>query len=95
VEFYSIFRFNEDGTIEYNHRRMAASLIVSNEKAEDAFKKVYQKDTVAQQLLRIPPSDTKVTIKQRIILMNGLVYVPQLLQQEIFSQHHETKTAGH
>jgi hypothetical protein len=43
-------------------------------------------------LLRTSPSDTRVTIKQRIILINGLIYIPQLLRQEVFSQHHETRT---
>jgi hypothetical protein len=47
MEPYSIFRLNKNGTIEYNHKQVAASLTVSDEKAEDAFKKAYQKDTVA------------------------------------------------
>jgi hypothetical protein len=34
--------------MEYNHKQVAAFLTVSDEKAEDAFKKAYQKDTVAQ-----------------------------------------------
>jgi hypothetical protein len=72
---------------------VAASLTISDEKAENAFKKAYQKDAVAQQLLKTPPSDSRITIKQGIILMDGLVYVPQSLRQEIFSQHHETRTA--
>jgi hypothetical protein len=47
LEPYSILRLNENGTMEYNHKQVAASLTVSDEKAEDAFKKAYQKDTVA------------------------------------------------
>jgi hypothetical protein len=47
VEPYSIFRLNEDRIIEYNHKQVAASLTISDEKAEDAFKKAYQKDAVA------------------------------------------------
>jgi hypothetical protein len=47
VEPYSIFRFNENGTIEYNYKQVAASLTISDEKAEDAFKKAYQKDAIA------------------------------------------------
>jgi hypothetical protein len=46
VEPYSILRLNEDGTMEYNHKQVIASLTVSDEKVEDAFKKAYQKDTV-------------------------------------------------
>jgi hypothetical protein len=46
-------------------------------------------------LLKTSLSDTRVTIKQGIILMNRLVYVPQSLRQEVFSQHHETRTAKH
>jgi hypothetical protein len=44
-------------------------------------------------LLKTLPSDTRVTIKQRIILINELVYVPQSLRQEIFDQHHEIRIA--
>ena len=95
MEPYSILRLNENGTIKYNYKQVAASLTVSDEKAEDAFRKAYQKDTVAQQLLKIPPSDTRITIKQGIILMDGLVYVPQSLRQEIFDQHHEIRIAGY
>jgi hypothetical protein len=47
VEPYSILRLNEDGTIKYNHKQVAAFLTISDEKAEDAFKKAYQKDAVA------------------------------------------------
>src|SRR5450755_5165368 len=52
VEPYSILRFNKDGTMEYNHKQVAASLTVSDEKAKDTFRKVYQKNMMAQQLLR-------------------------------------------
>jgi hypothetical protein len=41
VEPYSIFRLNKDGIMEYNHKQVATSLTVSDEKAEDAFKKAY------------------------------------------------------
>ena len=41
VEPYSIFRPNENGTIEYNHKQVAVFLTVSDEKAEEAFKKAY------------------------------------------------------
>ena len=47
VKPYSIFRLNENGTMEYNYKQVAASLTVSDEKAENAFRKVYQKDMIA------------------------------------------------
>ena len=95
VEPYSILRLNEDGTMEYNYKQVAASLTVSDEKAEDAFRKAYQKDMIAQQLLKEPSLNKGITIQDGIILMNGLIYVPQSLRQEVFNQHHETRTAGH
>src|SRR5450755_3322308 len=95
IEPYSIFRLNEDGTMEYNHKQVAASLTVSDEKAEDAFRKAYQKDIVAQQLLKEPSSNKGITIQNGIILINGLIYIPQSFRQEVFNQHHEIRTAGH
>src|SRR5450755_2090996 len=50
---------------------------------------------IAQQQLKEPSSNKGITIQDGIILINGLIYVPQSLRQEVFDQHHETKTAGH
>ena len=66
--------------MEYNHKQVTASLTVSDEKAEDAFRKAYQKDMIAQQLLKEPSSNKGITIQDGIILMNGLIYVPQSLR---------------
>jgi Integrase zinc binding domain len=95
MEPYSILRLNEDGTIKYNHKQITTSLTVSDEKAEDAFKKAYQKDMMAQQLLKEPSSNKEITIQDGIILINRLIYVPQSFRQEIFNQYHEIKTAEH
>src|SRR5450755_254114 len=50
---------------------------------------------MAQQLLKEPSSNKGITIQGGIILMNGLIYIPQSLRQEIFNQHHEARTARH
>jgi RNase H-like domain found in reverse transcriptase len=47
VEPYSILRQNKDGSLEYNHRIQANSLIIKDEGWEKAVKTAYRKDTWA------------------------------------------------
>jgi hypothetical protein len=45
VELYSIFRQNENGSLEYNYRIQANSLIVKDKDWEKVIKTAYKKDT--------------------------------------------------
>jgi len=92
---WSILKQNDDGSLEYNHRITASSLTITYEDGEKAIKEAYKEDTWAQHVLKEPPRDTKITIKEGVILMDGLIYVPQSLRREVFAQHHDTKVMGH
>jgi hypothetical protein len=94
-EPYSILRENIDGTLEYDHRITASSLTIQDDEWEKAIKKAYTKDTMAQQLLKEPPRESRIQVIEGIILMEGLIYVPQSLRQGVFERYHDAKTMGH
>jgi hypothetical protein len=46
-------------------------------------------------VLKEPSRDIKITIKEGVILIDGLIYVLQLLRKKVFAQHHDTKIMGY
>jgi hypothetical protein len=92
---YSILRKNPDGSLEYNHQVRAQSLVIQDDDWESRIRQAYSEDSMAQIVLQKPGSDTRIQIKEGVILMDGLIYVPQSLRSEIFKQYHDEKTAGH
>jgi hypothetical protein len=42
-------------------------------------------------MLKEPPENTKITVKNGMILMKGLAYIPQLLRKGVFEQNHNAK----
>lgn len=95
AEPYSILRQNDDGTLAYNHRIQASSLTIRHSEWEEAIKKAYTKDTMAQRLLNKPPRESRIQVTEGVILMEGLIYVPQSLRQGVFERYHDARTMGH
>jgi RNase H-like domain found in reverse transcriptase/Reverse transcriptase (RNA-dependent DNA polymerase)/Integrase zinc binding domain/Chromo (CHRromatin Organisation MOdifier) domain len=92
---YTILMEDSDGTLRYNHRKETNSLTIRNEDWEKRVKEAYKEDPMARIVMNKPPSNSRIQVKEGIILMEGLIYVPQSLRKEVFEQYHIAKAMGH
>jgi hypothetical protein len=46
-------------------------------------------------MLKESPENTKITVKDEIVLIDGLIYISQSLKKEVFEQNHNAKIIKH
>jgi hypothetical protein len=92
---YSILRKCPDGTLEYNHQIQVNSLTIVDDEWEKGLRESYKEDKMASTILAKPPRESRITVQDGIILVEGLIYVPQSLRRGIFEKYHNARTMGH
>ena len=77
----SVLSQQRDGTITYNTRTIAATMMITNCELEDTIQTGYLKDKQAQRVLKQPTEGFETT-SNGLILFKGLVYVPEHQQKD-------------
>jgi Integrase zinc binding domain len=92
---YSILKENSDGTLKYNHRVQASTMVIEDTQWEKDIIQAYKDDSMAKIILETPLKDRQITIQEGLILMDRLIYVLQRLRNEVFKCYHKTRATGH
>ena len=90
----SILEQHQDGKLTYNHRLLAATLVIGNNELEERIKMAYQKDSHASRVLEEPIAGFTQS-ETGLVLFQGRIYVPESVRNEVIRIHHDEPTAGH
>ncbi|KAJ5919015.1 Retrotransposon polyprotein [Penicillium verhagenii] len=77
----AILKADEKGNLVYNHQTLAATKATGDDQR--------LQDMVNE------GNNGKAILDEGILLVHGLVYVPQRMQEEIIQQHHDAPSRGH
>jgi transposase InsO family protein len=91
----SILRLNEQGSIEYNRRSLAATVHIETKDHDELIKQGYKKDSTAQRILSGPDKHPGFQIQNNRILFQNKNYVPVYVVPQIIKDYHEHPVYGH
>ena len=78
----------------YNHRILAAMMVITNSELEDIIQNEYLKDKQAQRVLEKPIKGFEKTNKD-LLLFQELVYMPEHQQKDIIQIYHNEPLGEH
>ena len=90
----SVLALQKDGRITYNHRILAATMVITNNELEDIIQDKYLKDKQAQRVLKKLIKRFK-KINKGLLLFQGLIYIPEHQQKDTIQMYHNEPLEEH
>ena len=92
---HAILKIDESGLL-YNQPQLAAALRVGNTQEVSWLRAAYKKDIIAKAIMKNILRDSQFSKdKNRVLLYQGLIYVPNPLRKDVISQNHNSLKTGY
>lgn len=90
----AILKKAEDGSIVYNKQQLAATIHIQDDMIAKIIKET-KTDQWIQEMLEHSDSGRLTSDEDGIVYLHGLIYVPEVLRDEIIQMHHDVPLRGH
>lgn len=91
----AILRTDTEGNLEYNRHVIAATLTIENRDFENKVRQALEQDTIAAEIMSDPENHQGFQVYNRLLLFEGLIYVPTKCRQELVDNFHSSQIHGH